>query len=278
MKNTLFAFLIVMTSLALQLPRAFAADAAPALADDTGTSAWDKKNFFSVMAEYWHYEEFPDIMTDSGPLLGLQYDFRNTAGMFFYEAGAEITGGRTTYDGHTLATNSPVTFTQTNYMYIGQVWGGVQIHAGGNVYLIPKVGFHFRNLTDLDDSVSGDYRRDERYYTLPIGMDVIVKLPTGRLAFTAWATADFHGQNTSHFTNIGGDHDGHFKQTQGFGAYMEGNYLYDKYIFGAYLRYWKVKDSNFNFIDFPADATNSGDYFEPKNETIAFGVKAGFAL
>jgi hypothetical protein len=238
-------------------------------------SAWEKMHFITGVADYWSYEEFPDIMKDHGPMIGFNYAFKYNVNMFYMEANVEAEYGRTTYEGHTMSGNQDITFTQTNFIYMGQAWAGLQIGVSPTVHIIPKVGYLYRKLTDKDDEdVSGDYRREQEYFVIPVGVDVTVKLPVGKLGFTTWISADFRGVNQTFMTDVGGDRDPIFKQKKGRGYYIEGNYMYDMWILGGFIRYWKVENSELQFATLPPPT--GGDFFlEPENETISIGLKGG---
>ncbi len=237
-------------------------------------SAWGARNYVSVLAEYWSYEELPDIMKDSGGLLGMSYAHKNTSGFLYYEFSIEALYGKTTYEGSTMTTNIPLSFEQTNFMYMGQVWIGAQWDFSASTSVIPKIGYLYRKLTDFDDDVLGDYRRDQEYFVIPLGLDLIIQLSNGnKLGFTAWSSIDFKGKNKTYLTNIGGDRDPSFDQNEGSGFYLEGNYIFDMYTVGGYLRSWQVEDSETGFATLPPP-TGAGLFHEPKNETWAVGFKA----
>lgn len=218
-------------------------------------------------------------MKDSGFLGGVGYAYKGATGVLYYEANVEFLLGWTEYDGQ-LSDGTPYVHDSTNRILMGQLWTGVQVGDPHTVGFIPKVGLLFRRLVDANDEASGDYQRDQDYFAIPIGLDILFPAGPGQLALTGFATAYFSGVNKTHFTDVGGDNDPTFKQDKGRGMELGISYQQDQWHAGFFFRKWKVEDSDAKLVTFPAAPTtiNDGLYIEPENDTISYGIKGGVAF
>jgi len=250
--------------------------ASPAIA---GESYWGKKHFFNAIIDNWDYHEPSVNMTDKGLLFGGNYAFRNAYQALYYEANLEFIFGFTNCD--TTAGGVPVSFEQTNTVILGQLWIGAQTMGPANLKVIPKIGLLFRKLTDADDAFNGDYERRQDYFTIPVGADFFFDVGPGKLVVGGFATVYFEGRNRSFLTDVGNSNDIDVKQDDGFGMNLEATYLWDRWQAGIFVRTWKVEDSE------TQDSTTSGSatpplqlrtYWEPKNDTLSIGVRAGLSF
>lgn len=239
------------------------------------SSLWGQRHFFSVVLDQWKYEE-PGLMQDSGLLYGINYAFKDVSGSFYYEANLEYLMGKTEYDG-ALNNGTPYVHDSNNRILMGQLWAGVQSDQGSFGF-IPKVGILFRRLVDQDDEASGDYQRDQDYFAIPVGLDLIFPTGTGRLALTGFVTLAFKGVNKTHFEDVGGANNPKFDQDDGRGFEAGISYLQGQWHGGFFVRTWKVDDSDTELVTFPANPAFDGQYLEPENETLSFGFKGGVAF
>lgn len=224
--------------------------------------------------DYWQYEE-PGVMEDKGPLLGAEYEFRNVfSDYLFTQFSMDLFLGRTQYDGRDLASGEPLQFEQTNFMSTLQAYLGVAIENGNGWAIIPKIGLLYRMLTDANDEFGGDYQRDQEYFVIPIGLEVVHTTHDYRQwTVGGWISTHFSGVNKTYFTDVGGDEDLKFKQDIGRGFEIYGTYTFARYYITANIRHWKVADSELKRATVPALGTRL--FLEPENETLAVGTRIG---
>lgn len=226
--------------------------------------------------DYWSYHE-PGVMKDRGPLYSAEYEYRNVYyNYLFTQFSVDAAIGITRYNGADLATNEPLAFDQLNTLGRIQAYLGVALPFKNGWAIIPKVGLLYRTLTDHDDEFRGDYQRDQEYFVVPIGFEIVYNAYDGRqLTFGGWFSTSFSGTNKTYLTDVGGDRDLTLKQTKGSGFEVYGTYSFDTYYISGVVGHWKVGDSEFKDASVPA-LGGIRSFYEPENETVSVGARVGF--
>ncbi|MCB9072751.1 MAG: hypothetical protein H6623_03950 [Bdellovibrionaceae bacterium] len=235
---------------------------------------------FGLSLDSWKYEE-PGIMQDSGFLSGAEYNFRAALPPLIYvEAAAEFLYGQTTYKGSSLVGNIPLSFPSTSIIGMGQLYVGWIVPLPSGVTFIPKVGALYRLLIDFNDPSTSDYQRDQSYFSIPIGGDVLVSLDSGYMSAGAVFTTSFSGKNKTHLSQVGGNKDLNLTQNSGRGLLANISYFYTQARFPWYISIvyneWHIEPSSTEVATIPNVGTKT--FIEPKNQTHAFGVRVGMTL
>jgi len=147
---------------------------------------------------------------------------------------------------------------------------GKDIQVGASV-ITPYTGFGFRMLdNDLRGTTSTGYmgyERKSRYYYLPIGVTHHVAIDAqSQLVSTIEFDYLLRGKQTSKLSAFEGYSDVDNRQDSGYGFKLSSMYHVDDYAVGPYLDYWKIDESDLD--------DTYGVFFEPKNRTVEFGIKA----
>jgi len=239
----------------------------------------DRNHKLGIGLDFWQYKE-PGIMKDSGGLYGAEYEFRNVFfDYLFTQFSVDLFLGRTQYEGRYLSSNEPLEFEQTNIMASTQAHLGLAIPIGNGWAVIPKVGVYYRTLTDANDESGADYQRDQTYFVIPVGLEIVYNtLDYRQFIVGAWVSTSFSGTNKTHLTDVGGDRDLTLKQDEGGGFEVYGTYSFNTYYVGFTVRAWTVEDSEFKDASLPALGPGLTTFLEPKNETVAVGGRVGFSF
>ena len=218
-----------------------------------------------IEAEHYYYEE-PGLMDkESAPLfvnVGTRsYEtLENETTALFYNL--RLGYGLTDYKGSGTTSGDPT------YRLQGEV-GLISPH--GNIRIFG--GFGYRWLYDdwggkVSSTGAYAYDRQSRYWYLPLGI-VVPNSNSGGWRFQY--NYFIEGEQTSYLTNVPG-YLNDIVNTQDSGSGFEVEYKFDN-SWAIYLRSWNIDDSNLQVI-----RTTSGNGFgyEPKNETVEFGLTVFF--
>lgn len=195
--------------------------------------------------------------------------------------------GKNTYDGALVRTFSdgreetiPFKSHSNDYYYGGTYrLGFTPLGNDSQNNLLVYLGISYRYLDNLIRG-QGGYRREQTYIYTPLGMRAQVKLKKfvgirGALEFRPLLL----GYNKSHFSMIGRDNDLTFKQRSGLGA--EANIGVDfllpkdsSIFIETFIDYWNIAEST--RTDSYIAGRYAGTFIEPKNTTLAYGIRIGY--
>ena len=220
----------------------------------------------------YHYEE-PGLMKLTGGRAGLvgAYTFTNAA-HFFSRIDLRTSIGSLKYE----STNTGSSEDNPDLIFEARGVAGKDFLLGDRVSLSPYIGLGYRYLyNDLRGySTTGNYgyRRQSNYLYAPVGMTLRVHAgDRWVIAPTVEYDAFLGGRQYSYLSDVGpGYSDVSNKQTKGMGyrAYLmiEKN----RWAFGPWLHYWKIKESE------PAVDNFGVTWIEPENWTREYGVELRF--
>jgi hypothetical protein len=233
-------------------------------ADATSTRpGWE----LGLQASTYHYEE-PGVMKVTGSRGGIVAAYTAVEDQLFTTLDARYSYGSLKYEGTGTQTSVP------DSVFEARVLPGIDLRLGSSVSLSPYIGLGYRLLYDDlrgYDVVGGatyvGYRRYSEYIYAPIGMTLRLHLGSRwMLAPNVEYDAFISGKQKSRLTDTGipGAVDVTNEQKDGRG--YRGSLMFEKdhVAFGAWMHYWKIKDSQ-------VDAATG--IFEPANWTREAGVE-----
>lgn len=139
------------------------------------------------------------------------------------------------------------------------------------------IGLGYRLLeNDLRDLGSGGYRRKSEYLYIPVGITHAFRV-NPEMKVTTNIEYDYliEGRQTSYLSDIGPAYASVFgdpvnKQKDGYGFRASLDFEREYISFGAFVNYWKIKDSEINYYQ---DGLTMYGVLEPYNETTEVGVE-----
>lgn len=260
-----------------------------------------RKHQFNVGTEYFYakYKE-PDVMEQRGKLWGMNgaYAYRPNSGDLFYNSLVNTFGLESLYASGDFkyeaeaASQAGLQIDKDNYMYeLRGILGREYIY--DNDVMMLYSGFGYRYLNDDEDdkvfllrgSTILGYERESNYYYIPAGFSFLRKW-ADNTAVKVMAEYDFffHGKQISRFSDFNqyvspaqASPDVENTQDSGYGIRGSVNLamaLGPVDLFAEpFFRYWHINDSE---VVTEQVLGSSGDWIEPKNETIEAGMKLGF--
>jgi hypothetical protein len=184
-------------------------------------------------------------------------------------------------------------FDEKHYTWESRILLGYDVPLRNEFLITPYFGLGYRYLLDDNGgmrSTTGawSYDRESRYVYLPIGFDV-ERTFSNQWSLTLNLEYDFFlgGRQKSYFEDVPNSYDNmENKQNSGYGyrGSIKAVKEYDKidFVFEPFMRYWHIKDSEFEFHTKDGELVPVDDmpgYYwggvEPKNRTWEFGVRAG---
>ena len=217
----------------------------------------------------YHYEEpdFINLKGNRGGAVGA-YTFANPSHMY------NRIDGRVSYGSLKYTSNGTGTLDNVPD-WIFEVRGviGKDFLLGDNVALSPYIGLGYRylynDLRGYSSTGAVGYRRYSHYFYVPVGLTT--RFRTGErwvVAPTVEYDAFLGGRQYSQLTDTGigySDASNEQKHGRGYRAYLmvEKN----RWAFGPWLHYWKIKDSDIVPIGFGEGA------YEPANWTREYGLE-----
>ncbi|WP_316673314.1 hypothetical protein [uncultured Tolumonas sp.] len=147
----------------------------------------------------------------------------------------------------------------------------------GNSVWAPYTGFGFRYLNNdsRGETSTGawGYQRVSRYYYLPIGVTNRFALENSSV-LESMIEFDYliRGQQTSKLSDVSASYpDLENRQDSGYGIKFSSMYRVNDFAIGPYIDYWNINKSD-AVVYSAGDSTYIG--YEPKNNTVEFGIKA----
>ncbi|MCL2875375.1 MAG: hypothetical protein FWF12_03595 [Betaproteobacteria bacterium] len=242
-------------------------------------SAERKTNYFSVATEISNYRYTEPMMKLTGTMVGFSAEYLNNGGVGYIRKSTPIQlrarlnymYGELDYNGRNQL-GTPVKTSGESHYFVDMVFaGGLGFKIMEGFSISPYFGFGYRYLVDKDDGNTGDYKREQTYYYLPIGADWRTSLTRG-WKITVNAELDFllRGENTTDLTKYG-EGKLNFRQNTGYGFRSSVKVEKDLKSLGIFaepfFRHWDIKRSD--TVD---------NWYEPKNKTQEFGLKIGVSF
>jgi hypothetical protein len=229
-----------------------------------------------VSSSYYQYQE-PGLMSAKGNKIGL--DLRATQ---VFQSGMFIRGdlryalGLVDYSSNSTgsATGEPDWYIEVRSLF-GKDWG-----INENVVLSPYMGLGYRYLFNDARGVTstgyGGYRRESNYFYLPVGLIYRSALnDQARLVSTLEYDHLLGGRQISRLSDSGGGYgDLTNKQHKGYGLKLSVMYQKNNLAIGPYVDYWNIAQSESVLLY--KNGSLYGIAWEPRNNTIEFGVKASY--
>ncbi len=250
----------------------FCATSAFATGQTLGTQTGQE---LGVSLSSYKYEE-PDFepgldVKSDGIKLGADYTstMAGSTGWFFKFNG-RFAYGKVDYTGSGTSSNNP------DYYYeVRPLFG--KDHEVGNSVWAPYTGFGFRYLNNdsRGETSTGawGYQRVSRYYYLPIGVTNRFALENSSV-LESMIEFDYliRGQQTSKLSDVSASYpDLENRQDSGYGIKFSSMYRVNDFAIGPYIDYWNINKSD-AVVYSAGDSTYIG--YEPKNNTVEFGIKA----
>lgn len=144
--------------------------------------------------------------------------------------------------------------------------------------LSPYIGLGYRYLSNdargITSTGAAGYRRESIYFYLPIGVIHRNSLnDQARLASTLEYDHLLTGKQNSRLSDAGlGYSDVTNNQTSGYGLKLSVIYERDDWALGPYFYYWNIDQSDMSLLY--QNGVPVGIGWEPKNDTVEFGLKA----
>jgi hypothetical protein len=255
----------VPITIAALLAAATARAEAPTLKTQTG------RNIGLSLSAYQYQE--PGVMSSSGPKVGLDLlAIKATPKEQFIRGDLRFAVGTVDYNGSGTAYGEPDWYIETRFL-AGKDW------AIKNAVLSPYAGLGYRYLFNdargITSTGYGGYRRESNYLYLPIGIThrTLIKAQA-RLVSTLEYDYLLAGKQISSLSDVGlGYSDVTNTQSSGYGLKLSVIYEKDKWGFGPYAHYWNIGQSDTVYLY--QNGTVHGVAWEPKNNTVELGLKAG---
>ncbi|NOT84490.1 MAG: hypothetical protein HOP02_06835 [Methylococcaceae bacterium] len=165
----------------------------------------------------------------------------------------------------------------------GRVLMGKQFQASNSIKLIPFLGFGYRylnteNTGKLTTTGHRGYERESNYLYIPIGLKMNTEFNQDwGLDVAAEYDVFVDGEQKSHFNAVRSDYpDAVNQQSKGYGvrASIDLTKKTDSvgFLVGTYIRWWDIGKSNVE-----QNGIFRGGY-EPKNQTLEAGIRAGITF
>jgi len=234
-------------------------------------------NEFGVLLSNYRYTE-PGVMSLKATKIGVEYsgtyaidsEWPNPNKGLFVRTELRYLSGQADYDSASTGSisNAP------DWYYEARILGG-RDYAFDGYTLSPYLGFGYRFLfNDLrGTSTTGrsGYRRESKYYSIPIGLNHKMSLSNQRQLLT---TIEYDylvkgAQNSKVSDAISGYADVLNTQRGGYGIRLASMMRFDKWLVGPTFMYWHINQSD-------TVTKNSLNYTEPQNNTVEVGLKAGY--
>jgi len=238
-----------------------------ALASQTGSD-------IGLSLSSYKYRE-PDVMSSAGAKLGL--DLRITQvlqSQLFIRGDLRYAFGPVDYTGSGSMSGQPDWYIEARGL-IGKDW------TLGDAVFSPYIGLGYRYLLNDARGISCigstcyfGYRRESNYLYLPIGVTHRIALnDRARLVTELEYDHLLSGKQISMLSDGGvGYSDVTNKQNSGYGLKLSVMYEKNKWALGPYLHYWNIDQSDTVIVY--QNGIPVGIGYEPKNDTVEFGVKA----
>ncbi|MCA6069734.1 MAG: hypothetical protein LE180_01215 [Endomicrobium sp.] len=245
----------------------------------------DKKNNVSLALEIasYHYKE-PDHMRLDGIKYGVNAELfsRNSlselSNRLFCALQARFMIGTVDYDGSLLGTKIPYKAYDIIDWYVEpRCLLGYAYDTDGVFEILPYTGIGYRYLFNELSKDPNGYNRENICIYLPLGIDFKFKC---KKEFNIVLNAEYDlfcfGIQVSHFFAPLA-----FDQNYGYGFRFSGK-ISKKYrniilSAGPFVRYWRIEESSKSTVELYKEGKlpTRTTYFEPKNNTIEFGVHFG---
>ena len=143
----------------------------------------------------------------------------------------------------------------------------------GSYVLAPYVGLGYRHLENdlrgVSTTGARGYRRESNYTTLPIGVVHKMKLSSQvQLHTTLEYSHLLRGQQEAKLSDVGlAFTDVSLRQRKGYGLRLGTMAKFDQWSVGPMVSVWRIKASEIG---------GTPPVFEPKNNTVEFGIKAAY--
>jgi hypothetical protein len=200
----------------------------------------------------------------------------------FFSAELRYLTGYVDYNGWTQGGARVDTHDIQDYFIEGQIKSGKVYNITPALDVRLYAGLGIRYLVDKFDKAAGGYCRTQNYVYAPMGLQAGLYLPNNwALHFNGEFDWFISGRQRSRFSDVAqGANKLTFKQKEGYGARfsVKAEKWYEKYAVFAepFFRYWRIQESDIDhaFIN----GAYAGSYLEPNNETIEWGLRAGFTF
>ncbi len=239
-------------------------------------------NEFGVTFSSYRYEEPSAYVSLTGDKFGVSHTGTLVLGNDWYiKDDMRFAYGNVDYSG------SGINLGEPDWYYEVRALMGRDFKVNSFV-LSPYVGFGYRYLFNDSRGYSSTgaigYRRESNYYYVPMGVTHRVEVQS-REALATTLEFDYllFGSQVTRLTDVLGYNgytaisDSTNRQNSGYGFRLNVMYEMSDFSFGPFVNVWHINDSE----DVPQAVTHGGvtaiEYlYEPKNQTIEYGVKAAF--
>ncbi len=226
-----------------------------------------------IEAYHFTYKE-PDVMKDSGPMVGLAGSYEYHRKLMLKLEG-RASWGQVNYSSETSGSTDNISDWTLEFRALA----GYDVSLSPSLIVTPYLGIGYRYLYDdfgghTTTTNAAGYDRESNYYYSPVGAVLLADLGNG------WAggiTGEYDifwwGRQKSHLSDVPGYYDIVNQQNRGYGA--RGSLLLRKkadgysVTFEPFIRYWSIEDSE-TTTD-PSRTT----WVEPKNNTTEIGARLG---
>lgn len=255
----------VLFALAVMLVASMArADSNP-LASQTGI------NLGLSLSSYQYREG--DVMSLTGTKFGLELRGTKTLQQLFFVRGdLRYTLGQVDYSGTGSSGGHQDWYLETRGL-VGKDWA---IRAA---LVSPYIGLGYRYLANdlrgFTDTGAVGYRRESNYLYLPVGVSYRIKLgEQARLVTELEYDHLISGKQITRLSDVGQGY-GDVTNNQSSGNGLKLSVMYEKknWSLGPYLHHWNIGQSDTAIVY--QNGTPVGTAWEPKNDTVEFGIKAG---
>lgn len=240
---------------------------------DPPTLKTETVNDIGLSFSSYQYQE-PGLMSLKGSKIGL--DLRTTKVLSnerFIRGELRYAFGTVDYtsNGTGSASGEPDWYIEARGL-VGKDW------AFNDMVFSPYTGIGYRYLFNDGRAITSTghwgYRRESNYFYLPIGIIHRSSVKgEARLVSTLEYDHLLAGKQISRFSDGRQGHsDLTHKQTNGYGLKLSVIYEKDKWAIGPYAHYWKIGQSD--TVPLYQNGVPVAIGWEPKNDTVEFGLKA----
>jgi hypothetical protein len=219
----------------------------------------------------YQYQE-PGVMSSIGAKMGLDLHLTKVLqNEYFIRGELRYAFGTVDYTGSGKASGEPDWYIETR-MLVGKDW------PVNDAVFSPYSGFGYRYLFNDGRGITSTgywgYRRESNYFYLPIGI-IHRMLLNDRASLVSTLEYDqlLAGKQISRLSDGGAGYgDATNNQNSGYGMKLSVLYKKSKWAIGPYAHYWNIGQSDTVTVYQNGNPAKIG--FEPKNNTIEFGLEA----
>ena len=221
---------------------------------------------FGIELRQYKYEE-PGFVEHNGLLYGFWGEWLWRSAMGSGRTNADILFGTLKYDGALCdISNNCTPYTANTKDIIAKGSIRLEFPLATSTNLITGIGGRY--LYDKGEGI-GFYQRTGTWLFLPAGVNFNLETSVGKLIFEAEYDYIFYGNFRSNLSEVGSSFTDLTHTQTGYGLYLSTGLQFNDFSISGFYELWDLNESN-------TVESNGLFFIEPKNDSKAFGVKAGF--